>query len=223
MHRSAFQDALTAYKATWASGLFPYPGYVHSDEQGILKRFTEFCTANPACFERHHQTGHCTGSALVVSSDLQRVLLTLHAKLGIWLQLGGHADGHGIMHEVAMTEAREESGLTDLRFLPYTEALTRAFNVPANIGPLLKAQPLPFDLDWHVIPENPRREEREHIHYDTRYVIVAGESAHIVQSHESLDLRWFSLSEARQVTSERSMHRQFDKLEWLALISLAND
>ena len=39
--------------------------------------------------------GHFTASALVIRAEGESGLLTLHRKLGRWLQLGGHCDGHG--------------------------------------------------------------------------------------------------------------------------------
>ena len=67
------------------------------------------------------------------------MLLTQHAKLGRWLQLGGHSDGDPDTLEVALREAREESRLE-----------VRA--VDENI----------FDLDVHLIPV--RGDEPAHYH-----------------------------------------------------------
>jgi 8-oxo-dGTP pyrophosphatase MutT (NUDIX family) len=142
-----------------------------------------------------------TGSALLVNPTLSKVMLTHHRKLEMWLQLGGHADGHPIIHEVALNEALEESGLNHLSFLKYE---TELFQVHT-------ATPLPFDLDCHVIPANSK--DPEHLHYDVRFIILANDETPPAISDESLDVRWFSLEEARTITSEVSMHRQFDKLE----------
>ena len=42
---------------------------------------------------RSCESGHLTGSALVVDATGSRTLLMLHRKLGRWFQPGGHADG----------------------------------------------------------------------------------------------------------------------------------
>lgn len=193
-------ETLDAYEATWAAGRLPFAGYDPGFEADTLQRMREFARSTDACFERSHLPGHLTGSALVVSPDLDRVLLTLHRKLGKWLQLGGHADGVPRLDQVAMTEAREESGLSDLEFLAYE----RLLDVPA---------PLPFDLDIHPIPA--RKEVPEHLHYDVRYLLVAPGAPPPVRSSESHDVRWLSVEEARSVTDEESMLRQFRKLEAL--------
>jgi hypothetical protein len=110
--------------------------------------FREFGLQHADCFERSCVPGHFTGSAWLVDRTGQRVLLTHHRKLDRWLQLGGHADGDGDLAGVALREAEEESGLTDL-----------------------VVEPEIFDLDRHVIPA--RGNEPEHWHYDVRFVVCA--------------------------------------------------
>lgn len=193
-------ETLAAYEATWAAGLLPFSGFDPAFEAETLQRMREFARSTSECFERSHLPGHLTGSALVVSPAMDRVLLTLHRKLGRWLQLGGHADGVPRLDEVAMTEAREESGLDGLEFLAYERLLG-------------VAAPLPFDLDIHPIPA--RKEVPEHLHYDVRYLVVAPGAPPPVRSSESHDVRWLSLEEARSVTDEESMLRQFRKLDAL--------
>jgi 8-oxo-dGTP pyrophosphatase MutT (NUDIX family) len=205
MHRQPLLAALDAVERHWSP--IPFAHRDAAEDAAVLQKLRGFVTSTTGCFDREQQDGHVTASALVVSPDLGSVLLTLHAKLGIWLQLGGHSDSHPRPADVAMREVEEESGLTRVRFLDYEELLPTWQDAPAE-------RPLPFDLDWHVIPE--RKGEPAHIHYDIRFLIVADPTEPPQISPESRDLRWFTLAEARGVTSERSMSRQFDKLEWLA-------
>src|SRR6478752_6000251 len=103
--------------------------------------FADFLASDRDVFERAHPPGHFTGSAWLVSADGRRVLLTHHRKLGLWLQLGGHADGDADLARVALREAEEESGLADL---------------------VLESGV--FDIDRHRIPA--RGADPEHWHYD---------------------------------------------------------
>lgn len=130
--------------------------------------FAAFLDSSPEVFHRHHEPGHFTGSAWLVSADGERVLLTHHRKLGRWLQLGGHADGDRDLARVALREAEEESGLADLQ-------------VEREI----------FDLDRHWIPA--RGDESGHWHYDVRYVVRAAGSERFSVSGESLALAWWPI------------------------------
>ena len=152
--------------------------------------FEGFLDSSPDTFERHHPPGHFTGSAWLVSADGQRVLLTHHRKLARWLQLGGHADGDADLARVALREAEEESGLTDLV-------------VEADI----------FDLDRHAIPA--RGADPEHWHYDVRFVVRATGSEAFAVSEESLELAWKPVAEiAADANADESMRRMAAR--WLA-------
>lgn len=172
-----------------------YEGSRDPRDLEVSARFRELLRAGATCAERtHYRPGHLTGSALVATEGLDRVLLTLHRKLNRWLQLGGHADGSLALDAVALREAQEESGLSSFDF------------VVRGI----------FDLDIHWIPEG---KEPGHYHYDARYLLTTPEPERISISDESHALRWFSLDEARAVTDEPSMLRLFEKLEALRATS----
>jgi len=185
---------LELYKETW--------GRRDASELAAISTIKEFTESSSDCYLRSHLVGHLTGSALISTPKLDRVLLTLHKKLGKWLQTGGHADGNPILDQVATKEAHEESGLKSLSPLKYEHIF--GHDTP---------HPLPFDIDFHQIPARPKTPE--HIHYDVRYLLITENPDEIVISEESNDLRWFDIDEAFRVTNEKSMHRQFDKVLFL--------
>jgi 8-oxo-dGTP pyrophosphatase MutT (NUDIX family) len=151
------------------------------------QQFLEFLAQHADAFERSLAVGHFTGSAWLVSTDGARVLLTHHRKLGLWLQLGGHADGDHDLARVALREAEEESGLRDLV-------------VEAAI----------FDLDRHRIPA--RGVEPEHWHYDVRYVVRAGADERFTVSDESHALEWRDIAEiAGDESADSSVQRMARK------------
>jgi 8-oxo-dGTP pyrophosphatase MutT (NUDIX family) len=134
-----------------------------------------------------------TASAWIVSHDHTSFLLTHHAKLDRWLQLGGHADGETDLAAVALREAREESGLD-------------AFSFGSTSG-----ESLPLDLDVHLIPA--RGAEPAHLHHDVRYLLVAGAEQSLRISSESLDLRWFPRAHAGVRLADESLRRMARKAE----------
>jgi len=159
----------------------------HPAEADTGRQVKDFVLRYSQCFERSLQIGHITGSAWIVDAPGERTLLTHHAKLNIWLQPGGHADGESDVLSVAMQECLEETGLKDLK------AVTTEI----------------FDLDVHGIPK--RKGEPSHFHYDIRFLIQAGEDESYVVTDESHDLAWVDMKSLEDYTIEWSMRRMRDK------------
>lgn len=157
-------------------------------EASMRRELVEFVEAHENCFERSLQIGHVTGSAWIVDPDRTHTLLHHHGKLDRWLQLGGHADGDSDVRNVALREAREESGLTSVR------------PVSADI----------FDVDVHCIPA--RGAEPEHFHYDVRYLFEADRSEPLRITNESKDLQWVRLDRVEELTQEESILRMVRKM-----------
>ena len=181
MHRNSLLDLLERYLAR------------HPDERICVDHVRQFVRANADCFLRSCVDGHVTASAWIVSEDYTSFLLTHHAKLGRWLQLGGHADGNADLAAVALGEAREESGM-------------QVFALAAANG-----VDLPLDIDVHLIPA--RGADPAHLHYDVRYLLIAARDQPLRISSESLDLRWFPRASADEVLESESLKRMARKLE----------
>lgn len=64
---------------------------------------------------RNNPVGHLTTSAWVVSPDRKFVLMAYHNLYDSWAWLGGHADGELELRAVAEREAREESGIREVK------------------------------------------------------------------------------------------------------------
>ncbi|WP_154791976.1 NUDIX hydrolase [Occultella kanbiaonis] len=118
---------------------------------------------------RHGTPAHLTASCIVLDADRTHVLLTLHAKIGIWLPFGGHFEPEDAsIRDAAERETREESGLSGVQ-----------------LGELV-------DLDRHALPASAYSHCTEHL--DLRFVGVdpSGRTEPVV-SDESDDVRWWPL------------------------------
>ena len=156
----------------------------HPERREVAEQMLRFVAATPDCFERSHAAGHVTGSAWLLSPCGGKALLTLHRKLGLWLQPGGHADGDADTLRVAMREAQEESGISGIR------------PVHCEI----------YDVDIHTIPAHPASGAPEHLHYDVRYLLQAPHERYVV-SPESVALAWFTPAELEALSADVSVLR----------------
>lgn len=186
--------SLVPHQAAWLSLVGDY-ALAYPAEHAVAALFMQFMSAHELAASRERRDGHLTGSAWLVSADGRRVLLTHHRKLDRWLQLGGHADGETDLARVALREAEEESGLTDL------EVELQA-----------------FDLDRHRIPA--RGDEPEHWHYDVRFVVRARGGEVFTASAESHALAWVDIATiANDAALDESLRRMARK--WVARLRSA--
>ncbi len=145
----------------------------YEDQPELRDAYLDHLAAHPDGVYKPCRAGHITGSALVIDPERGRVLLTLHKKLGMWLQMGGHCEpGDASLADAALREAREESGIASgLSLLPG--------------GPVrLDRHPIPAPCNWHL---------------DVQYAALAPAGAEAEISEESLDLRWFPYEEVAAV------------------------
>lgn len=156
-------------------------------------KMLNFFDNHDGCFEKDNLPGHFTGSAWVISPDKNKILMTHHKKLNMWLQLGGHADGEKDLKSVALKEAKEESGFNNFSIL--SEEI--------------------FDLDIHKIESI--NEEPEHLHYDVRFLLEADPNEQdIIISEESHDVKWIHLDDVLEYNSEESISRMVKKTKTLS-------
>jgi len=136
---------------------------------------------------------HVTASALIVHPPTARVLLRWHQRQQAWLQVGGHGDpGETDPLAIALREAAEETGLADLD--PWPDAQLKQVvivNVPAGNG------------------------EPAHEHADLRFFMATGAPGTVRTENERAPLRWLSIPQAREVTSEANLREALTRLERL--------
>lgn len=151
----------------------------HPEQKITADKMLNFVRSTPECFQRSNREGHMTGSAWLLNPAGSKALLTLHHKLGRWMQTGGHADGDADLLRVALREAAEESGIHGI-----TPVSTEI-----------------FDIDIHRIPANLQKGEPEHYHYDVRFLLRAPHE-HFTVSPESDALAWWGEEDFRARAAE---------------------
>ena len=135
-------------------------------DESLRQTYLAFLGSAPDGCSREHAAGHITASSLVLDHTGNEVLLTLHPRVGRWIQLGGHCENDDeTVVDAALREAREESGIDELTIDPellsaHTHPITCSLGVPTR-------------------------------HLDLRFLVRAPEGSRIVRSSESVDLQWW--------------------------------
>lgn len=141
-----------------------------AEQDSVRHAVLAFLAATPDACRRRSAAGHITASALVVNHDGSEALLTLHPRVGKWLQLGGHCEEQDTtIQAAALREATEESGITGLTLDPnllgiHVHPITCSLGVPTR-------------------------------HLDVQFLAHAPKGAQITVSDESLDLRWWPIEQ----------------------------
>lgn len=135
-------------------------------QRGLKHAVLAFLAARPDACSRSCEPGHLTASALLLDAAGTHTLLTLHPRVGKWIQLGGHCEpGDDSLVDAALREATEESGIDGLTI-----------------------DPVPLHLDVHPITCSLGVPTR---HLDVRFLVRAPAGAVETISDESDDLRWW--------------------------------
>lgn len=157
-----------------------YERYIanHADDTAHLKLLAEqLDQSDQDITSRKNFVGHVTASAFVINKHTRQVLLLQHRSLGKLLQPGGHIDEvDSSPLEAALREVEEETSLK---------------SDDLALKPVLRRYPdVPFHIDSHYIPENPRKREPGHYHHDFRYLYVTEKSDVNIDPNESNGFQW---------------------------------
>jgi len=152
----------------------------------------DFITKNPDVLTRENGVAHLTSSAIVVNASLDRVLFAHHNLYGSWAWVGGHNDGDADLLEVAIKEAREETGVE--RIEPYDGEI--------------------FMLDIIHVTNHMKNGDYvpDHLHLNVTFLLVADETESTkVKPDENSGVRWFYIDEVLDHVREERMKPIYEK------------
>lgn len=169
-------------------------GFVPYNEQEDADLPVLFSTIHEEnSFVRSNMLYHYSASSWIVNHSRTKVLMCFHNIYQSWSWTGGHADGNHNLLEVAIKEAKEETGLTSIHPVSKELYSIEILPVPAHSkkGKLINA----------------------HLHLNVTYLLEADENEPLtIKEDENSALAWMSLDEAVEKCSEEQMKPIYKKL-----------
>lgn len=147
---------------------------------------------------RDNEIAHITSSGFIMNPTLDKVLLVHHNIRGVWSWTGGHADGDEDLLYVAVKEAREETGIINLR-------------------PLMKQIAAIDILPVYGHTKNSKY-VNGHLHLSIAFILIAEETDEVhICAEENSAVEWFRID---QITKEK--FSEYDVYLYNKLISRAH-
>lgn len=89
----------------------PYNEQEETDKRIMLKYLKDFDDV----LTRQNEYGHFTSSSFILNKERTKLLMIYHKIYNSWAWTGGHSDGDNDLLYVAMKEAKEETGIKNVR------------------------------------------------------------------------------------------------------------
>lgn len=168
----------------------PYNEQEEVDKRVMLKFIEDFDDV----LTRQNEYGHFTSSAFVLNKDRSKILMAYHNIYNSWTWVGGHSDGDSDLLNVAMKEAREETGIK-------------------TVVPILKDI---YSLEISCVNGHEKRGKyvASHIHMNVTYLLETDENEEICSKEdENSGVKWVPIEDVLKMSSEDWMKdRVFSKI-----------
>ena len=142
---------------------------------------------------RNNKMCHFTASNWIVNKDRTKVIMAYHNIYKSWAWTGGHADGNDNLEEVALKEAREETGLKNLKVISDGIYSIQILTVDSHIK---KGKFVP-----------------SHLHLDCCFLLEANENETLrIKEDENSGVKWVDINKAVDISNENNMKPIYLKL-----------
>ena len=164
------------YKKYILETLEKYKKYFKSEEKRyeLLEKQLE---NNENLWTRKNFNWHLTASAYIFDKSMQNFVVIHNINLDKWLVPGWHwEEWDWEMQNTAKREAMEETWLSQLKLCSWHN----------------QNEMIPIDIDTHYIPENKKKDERQHFHHDFRYIFIYDWDFSEINI-ETQEIKWFQI------------------------------
>lgn len=157
----------------------PYNEQEEVDKKIILDYINTFDDT----LTRQNKYGHFTSSAFVLNKERTKILMVYHKIYNSWAWPGGHSDGDSNLLNVAMKEAKEETGIK-------------------NVIPIFKNI---YSIEIISVNGHEKSEKyiSSHVHLNVTYLLEADENEKIhIKEDENSGVKWVPIDNVLDLTSE---------------------
>ena len=157
----------------------PYNEQEEVDKKIILDYINNFDDT----LTRQNKYGHFTSSAFVHNKQRTKILMVYHKIYNSWAWPGGHSDGDSNLLNVAMKEAKEETGIK-------------------NVIPIFKNI---YSIEIISVNGHEKSEKyiSSHVHLNVTYLLEADENEKIhIKEDENSGVKWVPIDNVLDLTSE---------------------
>lgn len=166
----------------------PYNSQEEKDKEVFLKYLKSFDN----CLSRENEYGHMTSSAFVLNKERTKIVMIHHNLYNSWGWMGGHADEDSALLNVAIKEAKEESGLKNVKAIS-EDILT--LDTLAVLGHTKKGKYVPA-----------------HVHLSVAFLLEADEKESLhIKEDENSGVKWVPINQMIGLSTEPFMQYVYDK------------
>ena len=166
----------------------PYNNQEEADKEAFLYSINNFNNL----LTRENPIAHVSSSGYIVNKDKTKVLMIYHNIYKSWSWTGGHADGDDDLLYVAIKEAKEETGIKNIKALD--EKI--------------------FSLDVLPVPAHEKRGKKiaSHLHLSVAYLLEGDEDDELsIKEDENSGVKWIPINEISSYSSENDMIKLYEK------------
>lgn len=165
-----------------------------ADKQMILDYIETF---PDTILTRENRFAHITAASMIFNEEKDKVLMIYHNIYRSWSWTGGHADGDSDMLYVALKEAKEETGVKNLRVLQSDDR-----------SPMAAVDVLPV---WGHVKRG--KYVSSHLHLNFSYLFEASEEEALrIKEDENSQVGWIGIGNIREKVTEPDMIPVYEKL-----------
>lgn len=144
-------------------------------------------------FSRENKRCHFTASSWIINKEKTKVLMIYHNIYDSWSWTGGHADKETNLLKVALIEAKEETGLQNIKVL-----LEDIFSIEV------------LTVDGHM---KNGKYISSHLHLNVTYLLEANEGDILsIKEDENSGVCWVAIEESEKISKEKKMRVIYKKL-----------